>query len=96
VRLDQRSAHVAERIGPFAASLAVRAGDPLLTLDNTRRQAAVIRLNFIPRQSTLQKNPSWPILFWNIVHYCAELQPGIRQHNFRLGAEINSGTQIFY
>jgi hypothetical protein len=42
-------------------------------------------LRLRPDLSTLQESPNWPILFWNLINWRAQVGPGLRQRNLRLG-----------
>ena len=50
-----------------------------------------------PDLSTLQESPNWPILIWNLVNWRAQVAPGLRQTNLRLGGDaaltVESGVE---
>jgi hypothetical protein len=71
----------------LAGTPVVNAGDiPLLT-DVERAGAHELRLRLRPDLSTLQESPNWPILIWNLINWRAQVAPGLRQKNLRLGAD---------
>src|SRR5262249_43550690 len=54
-------------------------------------------LRLRPDLSTLQESPNWPILIWNLINWRAQVAPGLRQPNVRLGADasltVESGVE---
>ncbi|HKC89457.1 MAG TPA: hypothetical protein VKG02_25970, partial [Blastocatellia bacterium] len=81
----------------LAGTPVVNAGDiPLLT-DVERAGRHELRLRLRPDLSTLQESPNWPILIWNLVNWRAQVAPGLRQTNLRLGGDaaltVESGVE---
>jgi hypothetical protein len=81
----------------LAGTPVVNAGDiPLLT-DVERAGAHELRLRLRPDLSTLQESPNWPILIWNLIDWRAQVAPGLRQKNLRLGGDaaltVESGVE---
>src|SRR5215510_10710019 len=81
----------------LAGTPVVNAGDiPLLT-DLERAGRHDLRLRLRPDLSTLQESPNWPILIWNLVNWRAQVAPGLRQTNLRLGGDaaltVESGVE---
>jgi len=65
----------------------VNAGDVPLLTDVERAGVHELRLRLRPDLSTLQETPNWPILIWNLINWRAQVAPGLRQKNLRLGAD---------
>jgi hypothetical protein len=65
----------------------VNAGDVPLLTDMERAGAHELRLRLRPDLSTLQESPNWPILIWNLINWRAQVAPGLRQKNLRLGGD---------
>src|SRR5499426_3393487 len=81
----------------LAGTPVVNAGDiPLLT-DVERAGVHELRLRLRPDLSTLQESPNWPILIWNLINWRAQVAPGLRQTNLRLGGAaaltVESGVE---
>lgn len=71
----------------LAGAPVVNAGDVPLLTDVERAGAHELRLRLRPDLSTLQESPNWPILIWNLINWRAQVAPGLRQKNLRLGAD---------
>ncbi|MBO0725206.1 MAG: BatA domain-containing protein, partial [Blastocatellia bacterium] len=65
----------------------VNAGDVPLLTDIERAGTHELRLRLRPDLSTLQESPNWPILIWNLINWRAQVGPGLRQKNLRLGED---------
>jgi hypothetical protein len=65
----------------------VNAGDVPLLTDIERAGRHELRLRLRPDLSTLQESPNWPILIWNLINWRAQVGPGLRQKNLRLGGD---------
>jgi len=62
---------------------------PLLTHRPGRRgQQVNLRYAHGDNHSTLHKTPQWPALFWNLLHWRTQHQPGLREVNHRLGVDV--------
>ncbi len=81
----------------LAGTPVVNAGDVPLLTDVERAGAHDLRLRLRPDLSTLQESPNWPILIWNLINWRAQVAPGLRQKNFRLGGDaaltVESGVE---
>jgi len=81
----------------LAGTPVVNAGDVTLLTDVERAGAHELRLRLRPDLSTLQESPNWPILFWNLINWRAQVAPGLRQKNLRLGGDaaltVESGVE---
>jgi hypothetical protein len=71
----------------LAGTPVVNAGDVPLLTDVERAGAHELRLRLRPDLSTLQESPNWPILIWNLINWRAQVAPGLRQKNLRLGGD---------
>jgi aerotolerance regulator-like protein len=71
----------------LAGAPVVNAGDVPLLTDVERAGAHELRLRLRPDLSTLQESPNWPILIWNLINWRAQVAPGLRQTNLRLGGD---------
>src|SRR5262249_32897589 len=72
----------------LAGTPVVNAGDVPLLTDVERAGRHELRLRLRPDLSTLQESPNWPILIWNLINWRAQVAPGLRQTNVRLGADV--------
>ncbi len=61
---------------------------PLLTHFNGMDGRNHLTLQYIPEHSTLHLTPQWPALFWNLLRWRAQAQPGLKESNHRLGMDI--------
>ncbi|MGH9768189.1 MAG: BatA domain-containing protein [Blastocatellia bacterium] len=81
----------------LAGTPVVNAGDVPLLTDVERAGRHDLRLRLRPDLSTLQESPNWPILIWNLINWRAQVAPGLRQTNVRLGADaaltVESGVE---
>jgi hypothetical protein len=81
----------------LAGTPVVNAGDVPLLTDVERAGAHELRLRLRPDLSTLQESPNWPILTWNLINWRAQVAPGLRQTNLRLGGDaaltVGSGVE---
>ncbi|MGH9754500.1 MAG: BatA domain-containing protein, partial [Blastocatellia bacterium] len=81
----------------LAGTPVVNAGDVPLLTDVERAGAHELRLRLRPDLSTLQESPNWPILVWNLINWRAQIAPGLRQKNLRLGGDaalkVESGVE---
>jgi hypothetical protein len=81
----------------LAGTPVVNAGDVPLLTDLERAGAHELRLRLRPDLSTLQESPNWPILIWNLINWRAQVAPGLRQKNLRLGDDaaltVESGVE---
>ncbi|HEU0177761.1 MAG TPA: BatA domain-containing protein [Blastocatellia bacterium] len=81
----------------LAGTPVVNAGDVPLLTDVERAGVHELRLRLRPDLSTLQESPNWPILFWNLINWRAQIAPGLRQKNLRLGSAaaltVESGVE---
>jgi hypothetical protein len=71
----------------LAGTPVVNAGDVPLLADVERAGRHDLRLRLRPDLSTLQESPNWPILIWNLINWRAQVGPGLRQTNLRLGGD---------
>jgi hypothetical protein len=71
----------------LAGAPVVNAGDVPLLTDIERAGRHELRLRLRPDLSTLQESPNWPILIWNLINWRAQVGPGLRQRNLRLGGD---------
>ncbi|MBN2642279.1 MAG: VWA domain-containing protein [Victivallales bacterium] len=65
---------------------------PLISLVEKHSGAKVLYMLFDPARSTLQHTPNWPVLFWNLTGWLADIQPGMRRCNHRAGVVIDFRT----
>jgi len=81
----------------LAGTPVVNAGDVPLLTDVERAGVHELRLRLRPDLSTLQESPNWPILIWNLINWRAQVAPGLRQTNLRLGGDaaltVESGVE---
>jgi len=81
----------------MAGTPVVNAGDVPLLTDVERAGAHELRLRLRPDLSTLQESPNWPILIWNLIDWRAQVAPGLRQTNLRMGGDaaltVESGVE---
>jgi hypothetical protein len=81
----------------LAGTPVINAGDNPLLTDVDRAGAHELRLRLRPDLSTLQESPNWPILIWNLINWRAQVAPGLRQKNLRLGGDaaltVESGVE---
>ncbi len=81
----------------FAGTPVVNAGDVPLLTDVERAGRHDLRLRLRPDLSTLQESPNWPILIWNLINWRAQVAPGLRQTNLRMGGDatltVESGVE---
>jgi hypothetical protein len=81
----------------LAGTPVVNAGDVPLLTDVERAGVHELRLRLRPDLSTLQESPNWPILIWNLINWRAQVAPGLRQKNLRLGGDaaltVESGVE---
>ena len=68
--------------------LMTAAAIPLLTVRGEPWQQLLVSLNLVPEYSDLQKGPVWPVLFWNLLSWRQQHNPGPVTANFRSGALI--------
>ena len=47
-----------------------------------------LTLQYVPEHSTLHLTPQWPALFWNLLQWRADAQPGLRESNHRMGMDL--------
>ena len=70
----------------------ITAGDVVLFAD---REVAggghALTMFWRPDQSTVQRTPNWPILWWNLLEWRGHSIPGVRAANLRLGGEAKVG-----
>jgi hypothetical protein len=59
----------------------------LLTDAETRTRAHELYLRLRPDLSTLQDEPGWPVLIWNLLQWRAAQKPGLKRSNLRLGEQ---------
>ncbi|HKQ72515.1 MAG TPA: BatA domain-containing protein [Blastocatellia bacterium] len=71
----------------LAGAPVVNAGDIPLLSDVERAGRHDLRLRLRPDLSTLQESPNWPILIWNLIDWRAQVAPGLKQTNLRLGGD---------
>lgn len=71
----------------LAGTPVVNAGDVPLLTDVERAGVHELRLRLRPDLSTLQESPNWPILICNLINWRAQVAPGLRQTNLRLGGD---------
>lgn len=71
-----------------AGQTVVSAGDVPLVVDRERGGAHDVTLRFHAPLSTLQRSPSWPALWWNLLEWRAASLPGLRRPNARLGETV--------
>ncbi len=70
----------------------ITAGDVTLLADRaTVDHRHDLTLYWSPDQSTLQRTPNWPILWWNLLEWRARSVPGVLMANQRLGSEVTVG-----
>lgn len=62
---------------------------PLISLVENHSGAKKLYMLFDPARSTLQHTPNWPVLFWNLTGWLADIQPGMQRRNHRAGAVID-------
>jgi len=81
----------------LAGTPVVNAGDVPLLADVERAGVHELWLRLRPDLSTLQESPNWPILIWNLINWRAQVAPGLRQTNLRLGGDaaltVESGVE---
>jgi hypothetical protein len=81
----------------LAGTPVVNAGDVPLLTDVERAGTHELRMRLRPDLSTLQESPNWPILIWNLINWRAQVAPGLRQTNLRLGGDaaltVESGVE---
>jgi hypothetical protein len=81
----------------LAGTPVVNAGDVPLLTDVERAGTHELRLRLRPDLSTLQDSPNWPILIWNLINWRAQVAPGLRQKNLRMGGDaaltVESGVE---
>jgi hypothetical protein len=73
----------------LAGTPVITAGNIALLTDLDRAGNHELRLRLRPEASTLQQTPNWPILISNLIAWRANVAPGLRQANVRLGGEAN-------
>jgi hypothetical protein len=80
----------APSVSPGAESvpLVLSGNAPLLWAREDVHARRHISLALDPELSTVQNTPDWPILFWNLLQWRADQSPGLRENNFRLGADV--------
>lgn len=61
---------------------------PLLTHRPETDGRQQISLRYIPNHSTLHTTHHWPALFWNLLDWRTQSQPGLREANHRLGSDV--------
>ena len=61
---------------------------PLLTHRPELDGRQQLTLRYIPNHSTLHTTQHWPALFWNLLDWRTQAQPGLRETNHRLGLDI--------
>jgi hypothetical protein len=71
----------------LAGTPVVNAGDVPLLTDLERAGRHDLRMRLRPDLSTLQESPNWPILIWNLINWRAQVTPGLRETNIRLGGD---------
>jgi Aerotolerance regulator N-terminal len=81
----------------LAGAPVINAGDVPLLTDVERAGTHELRLRLRPDLSTLQESPNWPILIWNLINWRAQVAPGLRQTNLRMGGDaaltVESGVE---
>ncbi len=67
----------------------ISVGNIVLMTDEKRVSGEhILHMQYVPELSTLDTTPNWPVLFWNILNWRAENQPGIRESNIRAGVPL--------
>jgi hypothetical protein len=73
---------------PLPGAPVVMAGNvPLLTDSESVGGRHEVRFRLRPDLSNLMREPAWPALVWNLVHWRAAFRPGLERSNVRLGEE---------
>lgn len=62
---------------------------PLVHTQESPNGSRQIRINFIPRLSTLLQSPNWPVLIWNLLQWRQSYLPGLDRPNFALGQTVS-------
>lgn len=76
------------RATQLAGAPIITAGNIPLLSDVERAGRHELRLRLRPDLSTLQATPNWPVLIWNLINWRAQVAPGLRPVNVRLGGEV--------
>jgi len=63
-------------------------GSPILIAERTRGRAKDLTILFEPKTSSVQRDPVWPSLFWNLVEWRAREKPGLLERNLSLGTPV--------
>ncbi len=77
--------------GPVNGTPVIAAGDVALLADRETAGGHDLTLFWRPDQSTVQRTPNWPILWWNLLEWRSGSVPGVRAANLRLGGEASIG-----
>jgi hypothetical protein len=73
---------------PLPGAPVVMAGNvPLVTDSESVTGRHEVRFRLRPDLSNLMREPAWPALVWNLIHWRAALRPGLERSNVRLGEE---------
>lgn len=80
---------VDEKFVAMGAPLMSAAGTGLLTVTGAPGQNQLIWLNFSAEFSNLQTTPMWPVMFWNLLNWRQQTNPGPDSFNYRSGTDIN-------
>ncbi len=83
---DPAAAAASDSRSPGRAVLS--AGDVPLVVDHEKDAVHDLELRFEPRLSTLQRTPSWPVLWWNLLAWRTGEAPGLRVTNARLAEPV--------
>jgi hypothetical protein len=78
---------------PLPGMPVISAGNvALLTAQEDALGRQHLTLQIAPEFSTLPASPNWPALFWNLLNWRLSECPGLRDSNFRLGADVEFST----
>ena len=61
---------------------------PLLTHHPEPDGRQQVTLRYVPAHSTLHTTQHWPALFWNLLDWRTQSQPGLHKTNHRLGTDV--------
>ena len=61
---------------------------PLLTHRPEPDGRQQVTLRYVPGHSTLHTTQHWPALFWNLLDWRTQSQPGLHETNHRLGTDV--------
>jgi len=71
---------------PMPGLPVIMAGNTVLISDDSSvNETRNIHLQISPDMSTLQENPAWPAIVWNLLQWRAGEGEGLREHNIRAG-----------